>query len=350
MGHIKMPPKKRNKENTGLPARWRWKDGAYRYRVPSGQEDLWEGKTEFKLSKSYPEALRVWANRLEIEKDAESVGDLLEAYQSKVIPQKSLATQERENRLIYDLIKVFGHMNIHSFKAKHAYQIKTKIGESRGEATANRMISIMSHAYTMAIEWGLIDQHPIKGNVIKYGPKSRNRYVEDWELEEALTVASKLVKAYVPIKQLTGLRKGDILSIKLSDLKEDGIHVTQNKTGKKIIIEWTDELLEAIEYAKSIRKKIVALWLFHTNVGQPYIKEDRTTSGFNSVWQRWQQKAINETDLVMKFAESDLRAKTASDTSEDHATDLLDHSSKAVTQKHYRRKPKVVRPHTFKSK
>ena len=39
-----MPPKKRNKENTGLPARWRWKDGAYRYRVPSGQEDLWEGK------------------------------------------------------------------------------------------------------------------------------------------------------------------------------------------------------------------------------------------------------------------------------------------------------------------
>ena len=41
--------RKRNPDNEGLPKRWRWKEGAYRYRVPSGQEDFWEGKTEFKL-------------------------------------------------------------------------------------------------------------------------------------------------------------------------------------------------------------------------------------------------------------------------------------------------------------
>ena len=202
----------------------------------------------------------------------------------------------------------------------------------------------------MAIEWGLCDNHPIKNNIRKYSIKPRDRYLEDWELEEALTVAPKLILAYVPIKQQTGLRKGDMLSITLADLKEDGIHVTQNKTGKRIIIEWTPELKDSVEYAKSISKKIGSMWLFHTNKGQPYIKEDKSTSGLNSIWKRWQEKASKETDLVSKFTESGLRAKTASDTTEQHATDLLDHSNPSITKKHYRRKDKVVKPHTLHKK
>ena len=53
---------------------------------------------------------------------------------------------------------------------------------------------------------------------------------------------------------------------------------------------------------------------------------------------------IKETKLKNKFSESDLRAKTASDTTEQHAFELLDHSTSDVTRRHYRRKPKVVKP------
>ncbi|GJM17466.1 MAG: hypothetical protein DHS20C13_27930 [Thermodesulfobacteriota bacterium] len=343
-----MGRKRQLKENNGLPKRWRYRFGSYYYRVPPGDEHLWDGKKDFKLGKTLPEALRVWADRLELMSDVNSIAELMDMYLIKVMPDKSPTTQDRERRIIKRITATLGQFHINALKPKDVNLVKTKEMEIHGAATANRFVSILSHAYTMALEWGLCDNHPIKNNISKYSIKPRDRYLEDWELAEALTVAPKFIAAYIPIKQQTGLRKGDMLSIKLADLQEDGIHVTQNKTGKRIIIEWTPELRVSVEYAKSISKKISSMWLFHTNRGQPYIKEDRTTSGFNSIWKRWQTKAVKETDLISKFVESDLRAKTASDTTEQHATDLLDHSTIAVTKRHYRRKPKVVKPLVFK--
>jgi len=343
--------RKRNlTENQGLLKRWRYRFGAYYYRVPPGNESQWDGKKDFRLGKTLPEALRAWADRLELMEGANSIADLMELYSIKVMPDKSSTTQYRESRIIKSITATLGHIPINKLKPKDVNLVKTKEAEIHGINTANRFISILSHAYTMALEWGLCDQHPIKNNIRKFSVKPRDRYLEDWELEEALTVAPQLILAYVPIKQQTGLRKGDMLSIKLSDLKKDGIHVIQNKTGKRIIIEWTPELEGAIEYAKSTRKKIGSIWLFHTNRGQPYINEKKLTTGFNSIWKRWQDKALEKTELTVHFTESDLRAKTASDTTEQHATELLDHSTSAVTRKHYRRKAKVVKPHSLHHK
>lgn len=44
-------------------------------------------------------------------------------------------------------------------------------------------------------------------------------------------------------------------------------------------------------------KKINLIWLFHTNKGQPYIKEDGTANGFDSIWRRFMNKALKETKL-----------------------------------------------------
>ena len=44
---------------------------------------------------------------------------------------------------------------------------------------AHREIEVLSHAYTKAVEWGLIDRHPFKGEVRLKGGKPRDRYVED---------------------------------------------------------------------------------------------------------------------------------------------------------------------------
>lgn len=45
---------------------------------------------------------------------------------------------------------------------------------------------------------------------------------------------------------MTGLSRIDLLKLKLSDLKEDGIHSqrqkTKESTGKRTIIEWADDL------------------------------------------------------------------------------------------------------------
>ena len=55
-------------------------------------------------------------------------------------------------------------------------------------------------------------------------------------------------------------------------------------------------------------------------------------------------KALKDTNLEVRFTEHDLRAKVASDTDVIHAQNLLGHSTPAMTEKTYRRKPNIVKP------
>lgn len=157
-----MAPKPRKQENRGLPARWRFKHNAYYYRVPTDLVELWDGKNEFRLGKTLNEAYRTWAERLELYSDAKTMAELLDRYALEVIPTKAWKSQESNLISIRKLKPVFGHMPINSVKPKHVYQFRDKRGRD-GKTAANRDIEVLSHAFTKAIEWGLTENHPIKG-------------------------------------------------------------------------------------------------------------------------------------------------------------------------------------------
>jgi integrase len=121
---------------------------------------------------------------------------------------------------------------------------------------------VLSGAFTKAIEWGLIDQHPIKKNVLKPGTPPRERYVEDWELLEALSLPSrrkkgsvKVIQAFLRIKLLTGRRRAEILRVRLIDLLDEGVRFTlAKKRGRKtLIVAWSDELRQAVQEALHAR-------------------------------------------------------------------------------------------------
>ena len=52
-------------------------------------------------------------------------------------------------------------------------------------------LEVISHTYTKAVEWGLIDNNPFIGNIKKNPTKPRDRYIEDWEIEEVLNLRQK---------------------------------------------------------------------------------------------------------------------------------------------------------------
>lgn len=159
-----------------------------------------------------------------------------------------------------------------------------------------------------------------------------------------------MLQAYMRIKLLTGLRRGDLLRLTETDLRDDGIHVTPHKTqgstGKKLIIDWSDELRAAVESAKAVRPVHISPWLFCTRDGTGYIDEEKgTASGWDSVWQRFMTRILDETKVTERFTEHDLRAKCASDAETlEHARALLAHADSRVTDRIYRRKPERVKP------
>jgi integrase len=255
---------------------------------------------------------------------------------------------------------VFGDAPLTWLKPQHVYQYVDR--RKATPVAAHRAVDVLSHAYTKAVEWGYIDRHPFKGEVRLQGEKPRDRYVEDWELVECLALDSKrkkgsvlMIQAYIRIKLLTGLRRGDLLRLKTADLKDDdGIHVTPRKTehstGKRQIIEWSPELREAIATAKAARPVDIAPWLFCTRKGECYVDEEKgTASGWDSMWQRFMERVLKETKVTERFTEHDLRAKCASDAeSLEHARALLAHADSQLTQRVYRRRPERVKPGTLK--
>nr|VFJ95532.1 MAG: hypothetical protein BECKLFY1418B_GA0070995_10711 [Candidatus Kentron sp. LFY] len=206
---------------------------------------------------------------------------------------------------------------------KHVYQY---VDARSAKISAHREIEILSHVFTKAVEWGFIERHPFKGEVRLEGEKPRDRYVEDWEVIEALLLPShqkrgsvKAVQAYIRLKLLTGLARGDLLRIQPDQhFREDGIfvkcHKTANTTGKRTLYEWTPDLRAAVEEALAVRPVDTAPFLFCNRHGQGYVNEERgSANGWESMWKRFMDRVLAETKVKNRFTEHDLRAKCASD-------------------------------------
>jgi len=371
-----MSPRKRNPENTGLPKRWKAEHGAYFYQVPKGQEAAWDGKKKFRLGSALHEAYKVWAERLGSQIDVRKIGDLLDRYLLEVTPAKAPRTQLDEPGYVVQLKIPFGHMRLQDIEPQHIYQYfdkrkdrtKDKQGklkkDRKAKTQARQELKLLSHAFTKAVEWGYIKAHPFKKEVRldkERGQKSRDRYIEDWEIAECLTLQSrrkrgsvKMIQAYIRLKRATGLRMSDMLLLKQADAKEDGIHVkaskTRNSTGTKQIFAWVDE--NGVDTGRrapwdaclAARPLDIAPWLFCTDEGECYVEKNGRTTNFNSVWKRFMDRVLKETRVTERFAERDIRAKVGSDAETlEKARQILGNATIRITQKHYRRKPDIVR-------
>jgi integrase len=374
-----MRRRKRNPENEGLPKRWKVEHGAVFYQVPRGQESAWDGKKKFRLGGNLHEAYVTWADRLKPEIEVRRIEHLLDRYLLEVTPTKAKRTQVDEPRYVAQLKNPFGHMRLQDLEPQHIYQYfdrrkdqtKDKDGNIAVDRKANNQarqeIKLLSHAFTKAVEWGYIKKHPFKREVRfdrDRAQKPRDRYVEDWEIVEALSLkpfrkrgSVLMVQGYIRLKLLTGLRMTDLLNLQASDLKDDGIHVkaskTQHSSGVKQIFAWLDQdgqdtgRREAIDMCLATRPLDVAHYVFCTDEGASYIDEDGRTTSFNSVWKRFMDRVLKETKVAQRFAERDLRAKAATDKEEaeglERARKLLGHVDARITKKWYLRKPEIVR-------
>jgi integrase len=189
------------------------------------------------------------------------------------------------------------------------------------------------------------------------GIKPRARYVEDWEVGEALALMPKrkrgsvlMLQAYIRLKMLIGIRRGDMLRLRMSEITDVGIivrpHKTANSSRLARTFEWTPALRTAVDMVLSARPIEIAPWLFCTKHGEGYFDEQSgQATGWDSIWQRFMARLLAETKVTHRFTEHDLRAKCASDAETlERARQLLGHADARITERVYRRKPEVIRP------
>ncbi len=317
------------KTDRHLPNKMYLRCGTYYFVDSKGK---WSG-----LGKTFVEAMREYANLIEGIGNILTIGQLIDRYLVEVAPLKAKETYKSNLNEAKFLRIGLGEMRVGDLKSWHVYQYMD-IRKKRGTVRPNREVALLSHIYTTATRWGLVENNPcLKVERFKEAP--RERYIEDWEYGAFRNFAGPVVAAYMDFKLLTGLRISDVLKVKIEDLKVDGIHVLISKTKRNIIIEWSERLRKSVEKARSLNRSLSSEYLFSTRNGKQY-----TCSGFSSTWQRKMKKALELGIIKERFRDHDLRAKTGSDIEFEHATRLLAHLDSKITEKHYRRRVSIVRP------
>lgn len=117
-------------------------------------------------------------------------------------------------------------------------------GTTRSIATINREISALRHLFSKAVEWELIEETPFRRgrSLILKENNARLRYLSEEEITMLLNACSPHVRSIVTCALNTGMRRGEILSLKWSQIRNHFIYLQKTKTDEPRQIPINDAL------------------------------------------------------------------------------------------------------------
>ena len=126
-------------------------------------------------------------------------------------------------------------------------------GTIRCTATINREMSALRHIFSKAVEWELIEGTPFRRgrSLILKENNARLRYLSEEEITKLLNACSPHLRSIVTCALNTGMRRGEILSLKWTQIRNGFIYLQKTKTDEPRQIP-INEALEAL--FASIRK------------------------------------------------------------------------------------------------
>lgn len=314
-----------------------------------------EGKrVEIPLGSDLNEAKRRWAE-LECKVAPPETGlmrFIFDRYERDIIPAKAFNTQKDNLLCTKKLRLVFNDAPIDSITPQIIAQYRDKRGAT-APVRANREITLLSHIFNMAREWGYTSkENPVSG-VRKNKETPRDFYADDTIWRAVYAQACDELKDAMDLNYLTGQRPADVLKMRLTDIKDGALEVKQNKTSKKlrILLEVDGVLTQLGQLLDRIKKrdrKVASLFIVATRGGAPLNKGTLRTR-FDDARAAAAKAAIEneQPDLaksIKAFQFRDIRPKAASETDLAHASKLLGHTDKRITETVYRRVGETVMP------
>jgi integrase len=264
-----------------------------------------------------------------------TVGQILDRFLSDYVPTLSPRTQRDYARHVRDLRRHFGHFMADSMKAR---DFRDFMDVRRGKIQRNKQLAVLSCAYSEAVgRWYMAERNPCR-DVKRHTSRPRDREVTDAEYNTFRAMVPLRMKLAMDLSVKTGQRQGDILALKWSQVDRDlgRIRFKQTKTGKRVGVRLTDEVLELLERCAGLQPQ--GEYVIRRRDGNRY-----TSDGFRAIWQRYQRrwaKLGNE-----RFTYHDLRARAASKCKTvEEAMLLLGHQNISMTRRVYDRSERVVDP------
>jgi integrase len=98
----------------------------------------------------------------------------------------------------------------------------TQRSEVVAPGTVQKEMTTLKHALRLAVEWELIHSNPAQGAKFPSLPQGRTSYLSPTQLKAALEAAPEWMKAPIALAAFTGMRRGELLSLRWQDVDLDG--------------------------------------------------------------------------------------------------------------------------------
>lgn len=170
-----------------------------------------------------------------------------------------------ENRKLYQITP----LEIEQFKKKRK-ETPTRAKKPRSDVAVNRELETLRHMLNKAVEWGMMTENPFnrfKSPILFEEDENRIRYLTEDEIKKLFTVLGEekpkdkkkpeeKIRPYQYLENivraalLTGLRRGDVLSLKWSDVDLDkGILFfnEEKKRGKRRVKVLNGDMIELLK-------------------------------------------------------------------------------------------------------
>ncbi len=198
---------------------------------------------------------------LDVKRDYKTtLKELINKYSENYQHQASFKTGKRF--FIEDIREYFGdatllanirYVDVETYR-NHLKAKPTQHKTIRADASVNREMSCLRHLFKKAVEWDMIEKSPFdKGNslILKENNK-RLRFLRDDEIKKLLSECAGHLHNVVECALHTGMRKGEILNLKWSQIRNGFIYLDKTKTNeaRQIPINETLEIM-----FKRIRRK-----------------------------------------------------------------------------------------------
>lgn len=303
-------------------------------------------RKEYPLGTDYVLAVQEWG-RLEQESSQATAAATFTAaaarYTADVLVHRAENTQRNSRLLLKNLICFFGNPDapLDQIQPQHIRQYLDWRKDSPAAANIEigLFVTIFNHArnigYTSAA-------NPASG--VKRFPKSRrDHYVEDRIFRMVYQHADRQMRDLMDIAYLTGQRPVDIVGINSSQIVDGILHITQQKTGKKLRFEISGSL-------KTIFDRICppeTQGNLFRNARGGALTRSLLAKNFLALRRKLIAQYPQMSEELEAFQFRDLRAKSGTDlylaADRNAAKEQLGHSSEQMTNT-YIRKGKIIKP------
>jgi integrase len=244
------------------------------------------------------------------------------------------------------LAPVYGPMDIDDIRPAH---IMPYYYRRSSKASAKKEIKFLSVLFNWAIARGMMNVvNPITGltRQMKVDEK-RKIYVSDEELALVYKHSKDVLRDALDIAYLTGQRPADVKKLRWDNVKNGYLEITQNKTGEKLRIEITGELVNVLDRIK--KRGVVSMLILADPSGHMLNNDGYFRYHFNKARDAAQKEADELGIPFQRFQFRDLRAKAATDIRDIYgiveASNLLGHTNTRTTEIYIRQqKGKTVKP------